>query len=231
MLAVMGDEFSNSDHINAFFDFTTSTNSLENGIPHVESSGGLSHINHPGRYSTPLDWDIYIAWFEDYPSCVGLEVFNQGDRYPDDRQLWDNINENYFPVTGRLVWGYANDDKHITSHLYKDFQFMLMPELTQSALRESQENGAFYFCYEPGGSGTADVPSITGIFVDNTAKTITISASGYNSISWVGPGTVEVATGATFDFANYHDAPFVRAVLDGSNGDCFTQPFGFETAP
>ena len=78
-----------------------------NGIAHVESSGGLSQVNHPGRYSSPADWDWYIPWYRGYPFCVGMEVFNQGDRYSQDRQLWDNINENYFQSDGALVWGYS----------------------------------------------------------------------------------------------------------------------------
>lgn len=229
MLAVRGNEFSSSDHINAFFDFTTSSNSLESGIPHVAARGGLAHINHPGRYNTPADWDWYVPWFMAYPSCVGMEVFNQGDRYPTDRQLWDNINERFFPATGRMVWGYSNDDKHTTNHLYRNFQFMVMPELTEDALRKSQQDGAFYFCYEPGGSGDADVPRINEITVDNVSKTISIAASGYERIYWIGPGTAVVATGPIFDFSAYLDIPFARAVLDGGSGDCYTQPFGFHT--
>jgi hypothetical protein len=89
-------------------------------------------------------------------------------------------------------------------------------------------SGAFYFAYEPGGSGNANVPRISKIAVDNSAKTITITATGANSIYWVGPGTSNVASGKTFSFSNY-TKPFVRAVLDGSSGDSFTQPFGFKS--
>ena len=106
---------------------------------------------------------------------------------------------------------------------------MIMPDLTESALQAAQENGAFYFCYEPAGSGNGNVPRINEIAVDNSAKTISIVASGYNTISWIGPGTTTVATGPTFDFSGYANTPFVRAVLDGSSGDSYTQPFGFET--
>ncbi|MCU0663414.1 MAG: hypothetical protein MUC50_13940 [Myxococcota bacterium] len=70
------------------------------------------------------------------------------------------------------------------------------------------------------------MPRISEITVDSNAKTITITASGANSISWVGPGTSAVASGATLNFSKY-TKPFVRAVLDGSSGDSFTQPFGF----
>jgi hypothetical protein len=229
MVAVRGDEYSNSDHLAAFYEFSVSSNNLADGIPHVDGSGGLSQINHPGRYSSPTEWDWYIPWYRDYPSCVGLEVFNQGDRYSEDRRLWDNINENFFPAHGRFVWGLSNDDKHSPSHLYRNFQFLLMPELTEAAARTAKQTGAFYFCYEPGGSGNADVPRITEIVVDNNVKTIEITATGYNTITWIGPGTTDVGTGTTFDFSQYENTPFVRAVLSGNNGDSYTQPFGFTT--
>jgi hypothetical protein len=189
MLAIRGNEYSSSHHMNAFINFSNSSSNLENGIPHVQSRGGISQINHPGRYNNPSNWSWYIPWFRDYSSCVALEVYNQGDRYPSDRQLWDNINENLFPQSGKFAWGTSNDDKHSTSHLYGNFNFMLMPDLTEASWVECMTQGAFYFCREPGESGNANVPRISNIVVDNVAKTITITASGYNQIQWVGPGT------------------------------------------
>lgn len=229
MLGVRGDEFSNSHHDNGFFNFTVTSATLEQGIPNVESNGGRSHINHPGRYYTPDDWAWYIPWYRDYPTNVGLEVYNQGDRYPADRQLWDNINENFFPTEGKLVWGYSNDDMHTMSHLYHNYQFMLMPALTQSDLIDCMDNGASYFCYEPSGNGSAIVPRISGITVDDVNKTITLNATNYASITWIGAGTTTVGSGTTFDYSSYTDQPFVRAVLDNSNGSSYTQPFGFVT--
>jgi hypothetical protein len=231
MLAVRGDEYSKSDHMNALFDFSSDSQNFKSGIPHVEDWGGISLVNHPGQYSAPSGWAWYIPWFRDYSSCVGMEVYNQGVRYPDDRRLWDNINEYYFWSEKKLVWGFSNDDSHKKSQLYRNFQYMLLPELTESALRIALQEGAFYFCYEPGGSGNENVPRIDEIVVDNEAKTITITATGYESISWIGPGTDTVGDGTTFDYSEYAYTPFVRAVLEGSNGESLTQPFGFETTP
>lgn len=229
MLAIRGNEYSSSHHMNAFVNFTSNSSNLENGITHVQSQEGILQINHPGRYNIPSLWMWYIPWFKDYSASITLEVFNQGDRYPNDRQLWDNINENLFPATGKLVWGTSNDDSHKDSHRFHNFQFMLMPELSEAAWINCLKNGAFYFAYEPGGSGDASVPRISNISVDNNSKTITITASAYNSIEWIGPGTSVVATGNVFNYSNYLDKPFVRAVLDNPNGGSYTQPFGFET--
>ena len=205
-----------------------STN-LEQGILDVESNGGRSHLNHPGRYFTPSEWSWFIPWYRDYSTCIGLEVFNKKDAYPTDRQLWDNINENMFPAYGKLVWGFSNDDMHVASYLYHNYQFMMMPSLTHNDLVTCMDNGAFYFCYEPTGTGSADVPRITNITTDNTAKTITITATGYNRIDWIGSGTVVVDSGQVFNYSEYINAQFIRAVLVGANGESHTQPFGFST--
>ena len=164
-----------------------------------------------------------MPWFQNYSACIGIEVINRNTVFP---ELWDNINQRLFAEDGRFVWGFANDDMHGTSELYRSFQFMLMPELSESALRQSKRNGAFYFCNEPGGSGDARVPRIQNISVSNSSHTIAIEASGYQSITWLTLGTDAVGTGTTFDFSSLPDKSFVRARLNGKNGTCFTQPFG-----
>lgn len=245
MLAVKGEEYSQSHHVNAFYNFTETSVDMAIGIPHVHEQGGLSQINHPGRYA--YSNETYLNYYEQFTSCIWLEVFNQGDRYPDDRKRWDQINETLFYEHGRFVWGTSNDDKHATTDLYRNFQFMLAPELTESAIRTAQTSGAFYFSYEPEGSGDAKVPRIISIETDNDAKTITVNATAYDSIYWIGPGNEVVAEGIVFDFSDYANRtrikfildvvagyvkrPFVRFVLDGPYGDSYSQPFGFESTP
>ena len=245
MLAVKGDEYSQSHDVNVFYSFTETSLDMETGIPHVHEQGGLSQINHPGSYA--YSNETYLNYYRQFASCIWLEVFNTGDRYPDDRQRWDEINEVLFREQGRFVFGSSNDDAHGTADLYRNFQFMLAPELSESAMRTAQSSGAFYFGYEPEGSGDAKVPRIASIEVDNDAKTITVNATGDDAISWIGPGTEVVAEGAVFDFSNYAyrarvrsiedvvsgfaKRPFVRFVLQGPFGDSYSQPFGFESTP
>lgn len=225
MLAVRGDEFSRSHHVNGFFDFTVNRADHADGIKNVQQQGGLCHFNHPLRYNSARDWDWYVPWYEQYPACVGIEAIN---RRVQAHALWDNINENFYAQRNKLVWGYANDDMHDRSELFRSFQFMLMPSLSENALRASKKSGAFYFCHEPGGSGEARVPRIARIAVDNQTQTITITPQSQNlkSIEWVGPGTKTVCNGATFNFSNYPKGSFVRAELHGNSGSCYTQPFG-----
>jgi hypothetical protein len=223
MLAVKGDEYSSSHHVNVFDRFTTASADHTKGVQHVQASGGLCHFNHPYRYNDASDWAWYVPWYRQYPACVGLETIN---RDTNANALWDNLNENMFKEDNKLIWGFANDDMHDSSELYHSFQFMLMPNLSQTALNTSKRTGTFYFCNEPSGSGQARVPRISRITVDNNAQKISITASGQNSIRWVGPGSKSVGSGSTFNFSNYPDESFVRAELIGSNGNCYTQPFG-----
>jgi hypothetical protein len=242
MLAVRGNEYSQSHHVTAFYNFTESHLDMATGIPHVHEQGGLTQINHPGSYG--YSNETYLNYYEQFSSCIWLEVFNTGDRYPGDRQRWDQINEILFYEQGRLVWGASNDDKHAATELYRNFQFMLAPELTENAIRTAQTSGAFYFAYEPAGSGDAKVPRIISIEVDNDAKTITVNATAYDAVYWIGPGSEVVAEGPVFNFSSYANRPhirfiqdvlsgyarrpFVRFVLDGPYGDSYSQPFGFE---
>lgn len=227
MLAVRGDEFSRSHHVNGFFEFSVSRANHEDGIANVQRQGGLCHFNHPLRYNSAKDWDWYVPWYEDYPACVGIEAINRGTHA---HALWDNINENLYANRQQFVWGYANDDMHDRSELYRSFQFMLMPNLSENALRTSKRTGAFYFCHEPRGSGQARVPQIDRIDVDNQAQTITIIPKNQNfkSIRWTGPGSETVGNGTVFNFSNYPSGSFVRAELEGDSGSCYTQPFGIQ---
>jgi hypothetical protein len=107
-----------------------------------------------------------------------------------------------------------------------------MPELTEEALKTAMEVGSFYFCVEPGASGEALVPRITNIAVDSIEQTITIEAEGVASILWIGPGIGQdhaIAVGPVFNFTEYENQPFIRAILKGPQGDCYTQPFGMTT--
>ena len=63
--------------------------------------------------------------------------------------------------------------------------------------------------------------------MDETAGTITLSATGHTEIRWIAQG-VQVATGATLNLVA-HAVPvpgYVRAELHGPEGITYTNPFG-----
>jgi len=146
-------------HINAFFASGLSGNvgagkTMAQVLAAIQDHGGISHINHPGRYtggqnnpaqsSNPVNVQRYVDLFMAYPSCVGIEIINKLDGESiNDRILWDNILMKTMP-SSRPVWGFSNDDSHSLSGNGHAWNVMLLPELTQTATRAAMETGAFY---------------------------------------------------------------------------------------
>ena len=111
-------------------------------IYEVEKLGGISFINHPGRYTggnrnledgelasnNPETIQRYVDMFMRHPSVIGMEIVNQTDLETlSDRILWDNILKQTMPE-GRFVWGFANSDRHFAYHVGWAFNIMLIDE-------------------------------------------------------------------------------------------------------
>lgn len=261
------DEQSMTDHINSFFaDFNNNAGATMAGtIASVQELGGITHINHPGRYtggkvggadgaaasSDPDTVQKYVDLFQQYPSCVGMEIVNKIDNESrSDRILWDNILEKTMPE-GRSVWGFSNDDAHSTNAVGYSWDVMLMPGLSMGDVRTSMETGAFYAVSRVSridginatlpdgsampGSGTSSTlylldqptPGISDITVDQGENSITVTGQNYDTIEWIADGTV-IATGATLDLNSHENEihSYVRAQLMSNTGIAFTQPFG-----
>ena len=163
-------EQSSVDHINSFWASYNNTGTggltavekMSETIGTVEKSGGITHLNHPGRYTgggmgyAPNDEagiaaanneasvSKYVNLFMTYPSCVGMEIINKidGDSRS-DRVLWDNILTKTMPE-GRSVWGFSNDDAHSMNAIGYSWNVMLMPALNTKETRIAMEDGAFY---------------------------------------------------------------------------------------
>ena len=242
MLAVQGSEHSNGHHRGSYFTgFSDTGNDLSFAFDTISQLSGLSMLFHPGLYwsidsiYTPYD-EYSIEWYEsffrNYDILIGLEVFNQGDKQPNDRVLWDELLLRMMPE--RAVWGYSNDDMHAVDNLFKNYNFMLMEALDSLSLRESMKNGASYFCYEPSGSGSALAPRIDSIKIDDVNRLIHIHAQNYDSIIWISGvdssnafrTSKTIHTGDSFNWFNFNNA-YVRAVIINDMGSTYTQPFGF----
>ena len=259
MLAIPGNELSKDrrnnwsestggefNHHNDFFTGRQGQEfmSLRESYAYTNAIGGLQIINHPGQY-----WSLdnnYSAgqknspeWHADnftlYPSLIGLEVYNQGNRRPNDRILWDQILTLTMP--GRPVWGYSCDDSHNNDQHFRNYQFMLMPSLTVDALKDAMKAGSTVFSYEYTGSGQAKAPRINEITVDEDNHLIVIDTDDADTIEWIysthrtgsTPSTTRstiVGTGNTFDYTDYQGS-YVRARLVNQYGETATQPFGF----
>ena len=257
MLAVPGNELSKDNtnswsertggqfnHHNDFFTGRQGQEfaSLQESYAYTYALGGMQIINHPGQYwsidntysETQKDGPGWHATnFKTYPSLIGLEVYNQGNRRPNDRILWDQILERTMPA--RPVFGYSCDDAHNDDQLFRNYNFMLMKDLTTEELKDAMRKGETYFCYEPKGSGEGKAPRISEIEVDDANKTITIETDGL--VYWI-YGTDKtssaasstrssvVGIGKTFHYNGYQGA-YVRAFITNAYGETCTQPFGF----
>ena len=257
MLAVPGNELSKDNtnswsertggqfnHHNDFFTGRQGQEfaSLQESYAYTYALGGMQIINHPGQYwsidntysETQKDGPGWHATnFKTYPSLIGLEVYNQGNRRPNDRILWDQILERTMPA--RPVFGYSCDDAHNDDQLFRNYNFMLMEDLTTEELKDAMRKGETYFCYEPKGSGEGKAPRISEIEVDDANKTITIETDGLvywiygtDKTSSVASSTRSsvVGIGKTFHYNGYQGA-YVRAFITNAYGETCTQPFGF----
>ena len=257
MLAIPGNELSKDNtnswsertggefnHHNDFFTGRQGQEfaSLQESYAYTYALGGMQIINHPGQY-----WSIDNTYsetqkngpgwhannFKTYPSLVGLEVYNQGDRRANDRVLWDQILQRTMPQ--RNVFGYSGDDTHNNEQLFRNYNFMLMSDLTTDDLKQAMRKGASYFCYEPKGSGEAKAPRVTAIDVDEENMTITIHSNGL--VHWIyatdktstaasSTRSTVVGIGNTFCYKGYQGS-YVRAYITNVYGETCTQPISF----
>lgn len=220
--------------------------SLRESYAYTDAIGGLQIINHPGQY-----WSLdktYTAgeknspeWhaenFRLYPSLIGLEVYNQGNRRPNDRILWDQILTLTMPQ--RPVWGYSCDDTHTREQYFRNYEFMLMPDLTDESLKEAMRQGCLCFSYEYNGSGEAKAPHVESVEVDADNHIITVSSPDADKIEWIYSTdkkesasastrrSTVVAVGPTFDYTGYQGS-YVRPLLTNAYGETCLQPFGFD---
>ena len=257
MLAVPGNELSKDNtnswsertggqfnHHNDFFTGRQGQEfaSLQESYAYTYALGGMQIINHPGQY-----WSIDNTYSETqkdgpgwhannfltFPALIGLEVYNQGNRRPNDRILWDQILQRTMPH--RPVYGYSCDDAHNNDQLFRNYNFMLMEDLTTEELKDAMRKGESYFCYEPAGTGEGKAPRISAINVDETNKTITIHANGL--VHWIyatdktssaasSARSTVVGIGNTFCYAGYQGS-YVRAFITNVFGETCTQPISF----
>ncbi|MDO5018411.1 MAG: cell wall-binding repeat-containing protein [Lagierella massiliensis] len=248
-------EQSRDDHVNTFWaDYNNPKvgYSMDNSISEVEKLGGISHINHPGRYTggrttknngldgekasnDPKNIQKYLDLFNKYDSLVGMEIINKkdGDSFS-DRILWDNLLKETMPK--RPIWGFSNDDNHSIKATGYSFNMMLLPENNPENVRNSMEKGTFYAVAkvakrELGMDFVAQgkTPEIKDIKVDHKNGIISIKAENFNKIEWIADGKV-IGKGNSINITEHFNEVnnYIRANISGEGGIAFTQPFGLE---
>lgn len=233
MIDIEANELSRHHHMGSYFTDHDGTKTEEASMDSIVRKGGIAMLNHPGRYSGDyrrehlreysLQW--YVEIYTHYPELFGLEVYNQGNRYPQDRLIWDSILSITMP--GRPVWGYSNDDMHLLSTLGHNWNMLILPELTHEWVRRGMENGLSFFVYAPQGHEGPNPPEISSVHVNSRKGFIEIFAHNYDSIHWISGGKVL----SKMSRVKLEDLPgaieYIRAELYGKAETVTgTQPFG-----
>lgn len=214
-----------------------------------ENPKAVAYFTHPSRYWDPSKTDYkdgedyslqwYLSWFKRYSSdcLLGIEVFNDDDKYPDDRILWDMLLTHLMPE--RTVLGLAGDDYHANG-LYgirwSVVRFLVNGEVTKEKLREAMVKGNFYSTYTT--NRTTTYPQLTGVYIDEENKTITLNTDKSDPVIWYSGyewDDVEgkyiskvVGNGNTFNYSNF-GGNYVRAeIVESETRKTVVQPFGFE---
>jgi hypothetical protein len=65
---------------------------------------------------------------------------------------------------------------HIAEELFREYNYMLMPELSIDAFRTSLSKGEFFFAVEYNGDGNPRIPVIDSITIDRENYQISIHA-------------------------------------------------------
>ncbi len=230
MTAIQGSEISRTHHIGSYFnDYAGGTRSEEEALREIGRRDGLAVFFHPGRYRHGIDW--YVDFYRRHPHLVGVEVYNQRDRYPRDRELWDRLLHRLMPE--RPVWGFANDDMHRERRdMGRNRNVMLLPVRTAASVRSAMEQGHVLF-FVPVQQGGRPSVRITG--VEAGAGRIALELAGeVDEVQWIThcPETdcsIVVARGPAVTLNELpRSAVFVRAVVVAGAGRLYTQPFGID---
>ena len=223
IIAIQANELSSHHHMGSFFNDHNGTRTEQESLDAIAEKNGIAMLYHPGRYNHNTEW--YTELYLNNDHLFGLEIYNQGDRYPGDRAIWDSILSITMPE--RPVWGYSNDDMHRARNLGYNWNMMILPELTLDWVRTGMENGLSYFVYAPSGHNGTEPPGIQSIDVNRRRGVIQITASNADSVQWISDGNV-VYEGSSINLNELEDlGSYVRAVIYGAeNSITGTQPFG-----
>jgi hypothetical protein len=225
MIDIVANELSRHHHMGSFFNDHNGTTTEEESLDATAAKNGIAMLYHPGRYTRSVEW--YVNLYRNYDHLFGLEVYNQGDRYSNDRILWDSILTVTMP--DRPVWGYSNDDMHSLPQLGRNWNMLILPELSSEWVRKGMEHGLSYFVYAPGGHDGPSPPIIESINVNKNRGTIQVNASGYESVEWISEGRV-VFDGNRINLNEIEElGSYVRAKVYGPGETVAgTQPFGIK---
>ena len=234
MIAIQANEVSAPHHTGSFFNgFNDRQETEEESWQGIADQGGIGIVFHPGRYQTrnpekySSQW--YVNQFLNFPHLIGLEVYNQGDRYPNDRILYDSILTELMPQ--RNLWAFSNDDMHGRKALGRNWNVFPLSEHSSGSVRNAMQEGCFYYIYAPLGHAGPEPLSIQSIKVDQKKGSVTIVASNAKEFLWIsGEDTLQRGMNNSIHVNDYNEIKgYIRAEIWGEGKSVLgTQPFGLE---
>lgn len=227
MLAIQGAEPSRHHDMGSYFCDVPGKKELKKTLAAVRHKNGLAIIFHPGRYGWKTE--KYVRLFEKWDEVIGMEIYNQGDRYPEDRSKWDEVLTAMLP-SERPVWGFSNDDTHKSEHIGRNRSILLLPELSTAAVRRALKKGRFFYVYAPQGHDGPPAPTINSLRCNAQSGVIKIDVDNAERVEWISEGQT-VAKGNRVDLSRTPRVrSYVRAVVYGRNDRVLTgtQPIGLE---
>jgi hypothetical protein len=234
MVAVEGLEISAGIHLGSHFNSFVGEASDDEAyvLSKIKENGGLAQFYHPGRYTLNnpdnlVDW--YADMYRQFDCLVGMEVYNGRDLFPRDRQLWDNVLMQTLP--DKVVWAFGNDDNHVSStriDFLLSWNMFVLEELNLASVKNAYEKGVFFACNK--NSPNAPPPPVVSS-IELTNDLLTITATGYDSISWIADGEL-VGADSSIDISDLkYENKYIRAKLFSSEnlfqGRTLIQPFQF----
>ena len=224
-----GDPDTERDVLSYFCDLSeTDGMSVHDALAEIGERGGLAVFPHPSRYDEDGAW--YEAYFRAHPHLLGVEVVNAADRYPTDRDVWDDLQ-------GRLgaerpVWGFANDDYHGRGLAYsfdRSWNRLLLEELGEEPVRAALAEGRFFYQHVVERDDDArgvEPPTIDAIRHDPDRGRLAVEARGYDVLQWASGGEV-IHHGPTLSYREVDGlGSSARArLVTAAGSETGTQPF------
>lgn len=235
MVAVQGLEISAGIHLGSHFnDFTgEGSGDEEYVLSQIQARKGLAQFYHPGMHTLNNPNNL-VSWYADkykkFDCLVGMEVYNGRDFFPTDRRLWDNVLMQTLPE--KVIWAFGNDDNHVSS-VFIDFllswNMFVLDELSLAKVKNAYANGVFFACNKNSPLAPAP-PTIYSISLTNDV--LTVSAGGYDRITWIADGKI-VGSGESIDLSALKKThKYIRGKLVKTDrlyqGRTLIQPFQFQ---
>ncbi|MCL2728133.1 MAG: PHP domain-containing protein [Bacteroidales bacterium] len=230
ILVIKGIELTMTHHFNSLFEDSGKPLQLnvESQINYeIKKHNSVLFLNHPGRHIWFYPMTFYFDLFNKFPAenLVGMEVINNADEYPSDKDTWHKVLTGVSP--NRTVYGFANDDAHYYSEIGSSYNEYLTDNLNEAEVRNAIVHGkSFFYTNATVSRPTGSMPYVKDVIVNRATMTITVEAENYSKIEWRSCGVV-VCTDEEIAINNdgYNFYKYVQFTLTGPGGQLFSQPF------